>query len=108
VYSPGVDFIYDCSSRSLKIRVRYSRFLVQNNTVLATLQVQNEQLPIRLQQNDWDLICVTPGTLFIRNGIVVEVVRVNRDNVVIREETSWNEVAISHNEAANLIDDYLA
>jgi hypothetical protein len=108
VYSPGVDFIYDCSSRSLKIRVRYSRFLAQNNTVLATLQVQNEQLPIRLQQNDWDLNCVTPGTLFIRNGIVVEVVRVNQDNVVIREETSQNEVTISHNEAANLIDDYLA
>jgi hypothetical protein len=51
---------------------------------------------------------VTPGTLFIRNGIVVEIFRVNRDNVVIREETSRIEVAISHNEAANLIDENLA
>jgi hypothetical protein len=108
VCTPGVDFIFDCSIRSLKIRVHYSRFLAQNNTVLATLQVLHEQLPVRPQQNNWDLNCVTPGTVFIRNGLVVEVVRVNENSIVIHEELSLNEFLISHNEAANLIDDYLA
>jgi hypothetical protein len=51
---------------------------------------------------------VTPGTVFIRNGLVVEVARVNENSVVIHEELSLNEFLISHNEAANLIDDYLA
>jgi hypothetical protein len=88
--------------------VHYSRYLAQNNIVSATVQVQNEQYSIRLQQNDWDLHCMTPGTVFIRNVLVVEVVRLNENTVVIHDEISLNEVIISHNEADHLIDEYLA
>jgi NAD kinase len=51
---------------------------------------------------------MTPGTVFIRNVLVVEVVRLNENTVVIHDEISLNEVIISHNEADHLIDEYLA
>jgi hypothetical protein len=49
---------------------------------------------------------VTPGTLFVRDGSLLEVILVNEDNVTVRDD-SFNEYVIRLDEAAHLIDDYL-
>jgi hypothetical protein len=50
---------------------------------------------------------VIPGTFFMRDGVLLEVISVNENDVIIRESDSLNEYAIRLNEAAQLIHDYL-
>jgi hypothetical protein len=42
----------------------------------------------------------------MRDGVLLEVISVNKNDVIVREKDSLNEYAIRLNEAAQLIDDY--
>jgi hypothetical protein len=117
VAEQGIDFLFESNSRSLKIRARYSRFLAQSEEVAATLNLNNRQLQQRdnvppVQLNDvadrqrW-LQLIEPGTMFMREGLLVEVLRVEGDAVVIQDETSFNEYIIDRNEAGELLQLYI-
>jgi hypothetical protein len=70
--------------------------------------LQNCQLAIQPEREVlWSVHDVTPGTIFMRGGVIVEVVTITENSVVIREETTLNQVSISHNEARNLIEQFL-
>jgi hypothetical protein len=84
--------------------VRYTRILAQNDLVKETLNVG--PLPMREAIMDQINLNVTPGTLFVRDGSLLEVILVNEDNVTVRDD-SFNEYVIRLDEAAHLIDDYL-
>ncbi len=107
VRNPGIDFFYDSNARILKIRVRYCRFLAQSEGVLSMLQL-NRVLPQRPEiEAEWSLNDVEPGTIFMRNGVVVEVVAVMDRSVLIREEITLDELTITHDEARDLINQFL-
>ena len=75
--------------------------------MLSTLQL-NRVLPQRPEEEaQWSLNDVEPGTIFMRNGVVVEVVAVMDRSVLIREETTLDELSISHDEARDLINQFL-
>jgi hypothetical protein len=84
--------------------VRYTRILAQNDLVKETLNVG--PLPMREAIMDQINLNVIPGTLFVRDGSLLEVILVNEDNVTVRDD-SFNEYVIRLDEAAHLIDDYL-
>lgn len=84
--------------------MRYTRILAQNDLVKETLNVG--PLPMREAIMDQINLNVTPGTLFVRDGSLLEVILVNEDNVTVRDD-SFNEYVIRLDEAAHLIDDYL-
>jgi hypothetical protein len=104
---PGIDFLYDSSSRLLKIRVRYSRFLAESNCVSETLQLSNPVHHRVERQNHLNDASVIPGTFFRREGAVVEVIAVNGNVVTVQEDETLNEYNMSLHEAARLISDYL-
>lgn len=108
ISSQGVDLIYNEAIRSLKIRVRYSRFLAENHSVTATLNLNNLQLPPRREQHNLVVpSIVEPGTFFMREGTIVEVIRVVGSIVTVREDETYNEFILSLNEAAQLITNYI-
>ncbi len=84
--------------------MRYTRILAQNDLVKETLNVG--PLPMREAIMDQINLNVIPGTLFVRDGSLLEVILVNEDNVTVRDD-SFNEYVIRLDEAAHLIDDYL-
>jgi hypothetical protein len=62
VSTPGIDFIYEMSARVLKIKVRYNRFLAQEDHVAAALNLNGVELPARFDAGNNPMI--TLGTLF--------------------------------------------
>jgi hypothetical protein len=104
---PVIDFLYDSSSRLLKIRVRYSRFLVESNCVSETLQLSNPVHHRVEKQNHLNDVCVIPGTFFMTEGAVVEEIAVNGNVVTVQEDETLNEYNMSLHKAARLISDYL-
>ncbi len=108
ISSQGVDLIYNEAIRSLKIRVQYSRFLAENHSVAATLNLNNLQLPLRREQHNLVVpSIVEPGTFFMREGAIVEVIRVVGNIVTVCEDKTYNEFILSLNEAAQLITNYI-
>jgi hypothetical protein len=89
----------------MKIRTHYSKFLAQNEAVGVALRLNFGALPQRVTTN-----CVQniePGTLFIYEGTLVEVILANETNVLVRADETLNEFYISLNEAIELIQSYL-
>ncbi len=52
-------------------------------------------------------IAVEPGTFFMREGTLVEVISINGNDVVVLEDETLNQYVIGINEAAQLISNYL-
>jgi hypothetical protein len=104
ISSQGVDFVYDVDARLLRIRVCYSRILAQSSCVRETLIFDNNNA-IPAHHRDENPI-VIPGTFFMRDGALLEVISVNENDVIVHESDSLKEYAIGLNEAAQLIDDY--
>jgi hypothetical protein len=100
-----VDFIFDEVKRSMKIRAHYSKFLAQNEAVGAALRLNFGELPqcVALMQ----MLNVEPGTLFMYEGSLVEVVSVNENNVLVRVDDTFDQFNITLNEAAEFIQSYL-
>jgi len=77
VRQQGINFIYDKSTRSLKIQVRYTKFLGSNPTIHTTLQllVVNNNLPPTINKDlDMWSTHIIPGTYFAsHDGSVVSV-----------------------------------
>jgi len=77
VRQQGINFIYDKSTRSLKIQVRYTKFLGSNPTIHTTLQllVVNNNLPPTMNEDlDMWSTHIIPGTYFAsHDGSVVSV-----------------------------------
>jgi hypothetical protein len=106
VTSNGLDFLFDAEARLLRIRVRYSRVLAQSDAVKATLNIgplQMREAPADEGVNNFDVI---PGTFFMRDEVLLEVILVNEGFVTARDNL-FNEYIIGLDEAANLIDEYL-
>jgi len=102
----GIDFIYNESKRSLKIRVRYARFLVQAQKVLSQLNVL-QLLEYGLAVDEGLSLTVIPGTVFERLGNIVEVITFNEQNVLIRDNLGHDSV-ISVVEANRFIEQYIS
>jgi hypothetical protein len=86
VSTPGIDFIYETSTRALKIRVRYNGFLAEEASIAAALNLSTAELPIHA--NEAHHLNVTLGTLFMREGSIVEVIGINGNEVLINDEES--------------------
>ena len=105
VGSQGIDFIF----WTLKIRARYSPCLAQSNDVANTLQQAHdnllpprERIPNNLVNN------VVAGTFFMREGLLLEVIAVDGNNVIVEEaEENSNQYTLDIYEAAQLINDYI-
>jgi hypothetical protein len=85
VRQQGIDFIYDKSTRSLKIQIRYTKFLGSNPAIRTTLQllVVNNNLPptINKDLDIWSTHSI-PGTYFAsHDGSIVSVARLQDNNV---------------------------
>ena len=74
------------------------------------LQQRDNVPPVQLNdvadRQRW-LQLIEPGTMFMREGLLVEVLRVEGDAVVIQDETSFNEYIIDRNEAGELLRLYI-
>jgi hypothetical protein len=81
VGSNGLDFLNDFEARLLRIRVRYSQILAQNDMVKATLNLDPLQVREAEMEEAAANLNVTPGTFFMRHGSLLEVLLVN-DNLV--------------------------
>jgi hypothetical protein len=75
--------------------------------VAVTLNLNNVRLPPRDEVQHDLAIAVEPGTVFIREGTLVEVIGVNGNDVVVLEDDTLNQYVIDINEAAQLISNYL-
>jgi cephalosporin hydroxylase len=106
VSSQGVDFIFESSSRSLKIRVRYKRFLAQNECVVMALNLGVAQLPVQAELRDATAL-VAVGTMFLREDSIVEVINVNGNSVLIQDSDSALQYMIGLDEAAEFISNCL-
>ncbi len=102
--SQGVDFIYNESCRALKIRVRYSRVLVECNLVSSTLGLDRV---IELDANNLPLTNVIPGDFFTRDGNLLEVVSVTGNEVVIIDELE-QQYHLDLDEARTLLQQYIS
>ena len=110
VLGQGIDFIFDPFSRMLKICVRYAKLAAQMQIVMTTLLLNlNEISQVRPQVNHVSLWVqqVRPVTYFERDGVMLEVVRVEGENAVVIEEDSDVELVININKAAELLRDYI-
>ena len=89
----------------MKIRAHNSKFLAQNEAVGAALRLNFGELPqcVALMQ----MLNVEPGTLFMYEGSLVEVVSVNENNVLVRVDDTFDQFNITLNEAAEFIQSYL-
>lgn len=96
--NPCVDFIYDERKRSMKMRAHYSKFLAQNEIISASLSLNNGKLLQHMVQRQ--MCTIEPGTLFIHNGSLVEVISINENNVVVRDDETLDCFNIDVNEAA--------
>jgi hypothetical protein len=96
--SQGIDFIFNETKRTLKICVRYARYLAQSLHVLEPLHapVIDEESPFT----------VLPGTVFERLGVIVKVITVNGQDVTICD-TFGHDVVINVGEANRLIEEYI-
>ncbi len=102
-----VDFLYEAANRSMKIGVNYSRILAQHPLLTTTLRLNNVELPER-QRNQQDVrLTVECGTFFLHEGSLVEVVNVNGNNAIVRDDETANECIIDLHDAARLIRNYL-
>jgi hypothetical protein len=103
-----VDFIYEGSKHEMKIRVHYDRFLAQNQLVLEALGL-NTPLPERQINRDRPAVTYTilPGTFLMYEGSLVEVITVNENNVLVRDDETSDEFNIDVLDAATLIRNYL-
>jgi hypothetical protein len=106
VAAQGIDFIYQEKSRLLKIRVRYSKFLAYESIVAATLHLNYVVPQVTNDVVQWSRQIV-PGTFFFRGGELVEVVRLEHDNVAVVSENSDAEVLIDLIEAGRLLMNYI-
>jgi len=108
----GVDFIYDKTTRSLKIRVWYTKFLGSNPVIHTTLQllVVNNNLPQIINEdiNMWKQH-VLPGISFAMHDgekfLVVWLQDIN--NVICAAEYTGEEVVFSFEEAADLLRSFI-
>jgi hypothetical protein len=108
VCSEGLDFVYDYEARVLKIHVRYSRVVAQSEVVKATLNLGVLEIAVcRIVEVADNFDMVLPGTFFVRDGSLLEVILVNEHNVTVRDSKSIQEFRISLNEAAELIEENL-
>ncbi len=89
----------------LKIRANYSKCLAQNEAVLSALQLNGRQLPECIQP--LPVFTVAPGPFFMHNGNLVQVVRINQNSVVLRNDETFNEYTLDLNEVIHLIRSYL-
>ncbi len=89
----------------MKIRVNYSRILAQHPLVTTTLRLV--ELPERQRNQQEVTFTVECGTFFLRGGSLVEVVNVNDNNVIVRDDKTANEYIIDLFEAARLIKTHL-
>lgn len=110
VTAQGVDFIHDNFSRSLKIRVRYSKVDANRAIVLETLNLTHAIPHQPVQDNDisrW-VSHIIPGTYFAtRDGEMASVVRVQGNQVLALLESNDNEAIFHLNEAAALLRSYI-
>jgi len=110
VLDQGIDFIFESFSRMLKIRVRYSKVAAQMSIVMTTLLLNsNEIAEVQPQVNNVSLWVqqVRPGTYYERDGVILEVVRVEGENAVVIEKDSDVELVINIIQAAELLRDYI-
>jgi hypothetical protein len=109
VGSQGIDFIFDKNARTLKIRARYSPCLAQSNDVAITLrQAHDNLLPPRERIPNNLVNNVVAGTFFMREGLLLEVIAVDGNNVIVEEaEENSNQYTLDIYEAAQLINDYI-
>jgi hypothetical protein len=89
------------------VRVHYSRVLAQHPLVTTTLRLSNVDLPERQRTQQEVTFLVTCGTFFLHEGSLVEVVSINGNNVIVRDDETGNEYIIDLCEAARLIRSYL-
>jgi hypothetical protein len=112
VAAQGIDFIYDDSSRTLKIRIRHSRVYAQNDSVSTKLNLNLDLLQhivdaasVNNEGRRWRNQ-ISPGTFFLRNGALMEVLRVDGDDVTILSDNG-DEVIINILEAEQLLEEYI-
>jgi hypothetical protein len=109
VATPGIDFVFDQRTRSLKIRARYTCCCSHSNDIAPTLREIFGNLPPRPQENPNLLTCVVVGTFFMREDVLLEVLAIDGNNVLVAEaEDSANQFNLNLNEAAQLINDYIS
>jgi hypothetical protein len=88
----------------LKIRVRYTRVEVQADVVAATLRLM-QPIP-HGNVRDIGIGHIVPGTLFVRQGQLVEEISVNNNDVLVLDDHA-NNVMITVNEATELLNEYI-
>ena len=107
VSSEGLDFIMIMRRGVLKIHVCYSRVVAQSEVVKATLNLGVLEIAVHRMVEVADKFdMVLPGTFFVRDGSILEVILVNEHNITVRDSKSIQEFRISLNEAAELIEEY--
>jgi len=94
----------------LKIRDRYSHCLAQSDVVANTLhQGHGNLLPPRDQIPNNLVSSVVPGTFFMRECVLLEVISINGNNVTVEEaEENSYQFSLDINEAAQLINNYIS
>lgn len=98
VSTPGIDFIYENSTRVLKIQVRHNCFLVEESCVAAALNLHGVELPAQGDAGNYHNI--TLGTLFLYEGSIIEVIGINDNEILIRDEETGRELIMNANEAS--------
>jgi hypothetical protein len=110
VGTQGVDVIFDRLARVLKIPARYSHCLAQSDVVANTLRQgcgnllqPRDQIPNNLVSS------IVPGTFFMREGVLLEVISINGNNVIVEEaEGNSYRFSLDINDAAQLINNYIS
>jgi hypothetical protein len=100
-FAQGVDFIFNESLRLLKVRVRYSRVEAHADKVRETLRLTD---PLEIRNGR--VTEISPGTMFVRQGELVEVVSIDGNNVLISDDNGMHST-ITVNEAIQLFDEYI-
>lgn len=120
-YDQGIDFIFEQVTRTLKIRVRYSKVDAQREIVASTLRLNASHLGNRNHVdnhpehdlngavNNISLWAqhIAPGKCFELNGEMAEVNRVDDNIVFVLVDGNDVEQQINLNEAAELLRAYI-
>ena len=110
VSDQGVDFIFDKSTRTLKVRIRYKKILGSNPLIQRVLHlrvVDNNVPPVPNDLTMWTRHIVTGTSFGTEDGEVVSVLRVDGNNVICIVDGTATEVMFTLNEAANLLRRYI-
>lgn len=108
IIAQGVELVFESSRRLLSIRVRYSRYNAENDTIqkaLGFVREPSQRLPNSPSRRT--ARCILVGTTFMLNGGLVKVTQCDGRSVIVSNDATGAQEEISVEQARELIKRYI-